>query len=277
MGKAWPALDVHVPACDPELKELVYAELDDFHPTAIHEPEEPAALRVFFSSAALRDAARRGLGDAFANRLLIQSIDIPDEDWAARSQAQLHAIVVGGLTIAPPWDAAPGSNPIVIQPSTGFGTGHHATTRLMLKALQTLPVEGLRVLDVGCGSGVLALAAERLGARETLGIDVDYDAVSNARENLSLNVTALPIRFEERDLATLTQLWDIVLANLTGALLERSAVTLSNLVAPGGHLIVSGVMATETSVIPTLEERFALVGTDHEQEWLAAVLLKPRT
>ena len=203
MGKAWPALDIHVPGCDPQLQELVLAELDDFQPTAIQEGEESSPLRAFFASAESRDAAARALAESFRSHLFVAAVDVEDEDWAARSQAQLRAITIGRLVIAPPWDTYEkrGQTPYwcIIKPSMGFGTGHHATTRLMLKALQELPVADRTVLDIGCGSGVLAIAAVRLGARSAVGVDVDPDAIANATENVELNDVGGRVRLEEGD------------------------------------------------------------------------------
>ncbi len=189
MGKVWHALDIHVPACDPQLQDLVLAELDDFQPTAIQEFDEGAPkLRAFFTSSAPRDDAARALAVEFGTHLFVEAISVEDEDWAARSQSRLHAITIGRLTVAPPWE--PGSDPvftIIVNPSVGFGTGHHATTRLVLLALQNLPLERRTVLDIGCGSGVLAIAAAKLGAASATGIDIDADALDNARENAGLN------------------------------------------------------------------------------------------
>ena len=98
------------------------------------------------------------------------------------------------------------------------------------------------MLDIGCGSGVLAIAAIKLGARSAVGIDIDPDALANATENAALNEIGDRVRFEESDFRTMSARADVVLANLTGALLERSAATLGALVTPGGHLIVSGFM-----------------------------------
>ena len=169
--------------------ELVLAELDDFQPTAIQEPDEASRLRAFFTSVGI--ARRRGPRAGRRHSASISSSNrstSTDEDWAARSQAQLRAVTVGRLVIAPPWDAEQRRTspvaPIVIRPSMGFGTGHHATTRLTLKALQDCDLEGKTVLDIGCGSGVLAIAAVRLGARSAVGIDIDPDALANAADNL---------------------------------------------------------------------------------------------
>ena len=110
----------------------------------------------------------------------------------------------------------------------GFGTGHHATTRLTLRALQELPLDNKTVLDIGCGSGVLAIAAVKLGARSAVGIDIDPDALDNASENAGLNDMGDRVRFEEGDFREMTLRADVVMANLTGGLLERSAEALGD-------------------------------------------------
>jgi ribosomal protein L11 methyltransferase len=275
LGKTWPALDIHVPGCDPQLQELVLAELDDFQPTAIQEPEEAQTLRAFFASAAARDAAAGRLGAEFGIHLFVESIDVGDEDWAARSQALLRAVTIGQVIVAPPWDipetAVANSRVVVIQPSMGFGTGHHATTRLTLKALQSIDLNDRSVLDIGCGSGVLAIAAVSLGARSALGVDIDPDALANARENAGLNLVAQTTRFDERDFRDLSTPADVVLANLTGALLEKSAAKLAELVTPGGYLIVSGFMASEGEVVPALGRFLTLQEVEQEDEWRCAV------
>ena len=277
MGKAWPALDIHVPSCDPQLQELVLAELDDFQPTAIHEPDDTSRLRAFFSSAQSRDAATRALRTSFGNHLFVEALNVEDDDWAARSQAQLRAITIGRIVVAPPWDMR--SDPlstVVVRPSMGFGTGHHATTRLMLRALQELPLDNLTVLDVGCGSGVLAIAAVKLGAGSAVGIDIDPDALENARENAGFNETGDRVRFEEGDFREMTIRADVVMANLTGGLLEQSADALATMVASGGFLIVSGFMDGEkAAVVPALEELVRVLTVAQEEEWLCAVFTKP--
>ena len=280
MGKAWPALDIHVPSCDPQLAELVLAELDDFQPTAIQEPDEASRLRAFFTSTESRDAAARALAASFGTHLFVEILSVEDEDWAARSQEQLRAITVGRIVIAPPWDM--GSDPlftIIVKPSMGFGTGHHATTRLMLRALQQVPVANQTVLDVGCGSGVLAIAAIKLGARSAVGVDIDPDALANATENAALNEIGDRVRFEESDFRTMSEPADVVMANLTGALLERSAAKLGALVvAPGGTLIVSGFMQTEADAVTSALNTVAdLESIAQEEEWMCATYRSRQT
>jgi ribosomal protein L11 methyltransferase len=278
LGKAWPALDIHVPSCDPQLQDLVLAELDDFQPTAIQEPDDTSRLRAFFTSAESRDAAARALGTSFGSHLFVESLNVEDEDWAARSQEQLRAVTIGRIVVAPPWDM--GSDPlrtIIVKPSMGFGTGHHATTRLMLKALQELTLDNQSVLDVGCGSGVLAVAAVKLGARSAVGIDIDPDALDNARENSGLNEISDRVRFEEGDFRDMAVGANVVMANLTGGLLERSAKALAAMVAPDGFLIVSGFMDTEKAAVVSAFERFlTLQAIAQEEEWMCATYCSGR-
>jgi ribosomal protein L11 methyltransferase len=279
LGKAWPALDIHVPSCDPQLADLVLAELDDFQPTAIHEPDETSRLRAFFTSIESRDAAARALKASFGTHLFVETVSVEDEDWAARSQAQLRAITVGRIVIAPPWDM--GSDPlftIIVKPSMGFGTGHHATTRLVLRAVQQLQIANQTVLDIGCGSGVLAIAAIKLGARSAVGIDIDPDALANATENAALNEIGDRVRFEESDFRTMSAHADLVMANLTGALLERSAATLGALVTPAGRLIVSGFMQAEADAVTSALNTVAdLDSIAQEEEWMCATYRSRQT
>ena len=183
--KAYPALDIRSGDYD-----LVYAALDDLAPTAIEERED--CLRAFFGSGAARDLALQELGPQFD----VRPVDVPDEDWARRSQQHLAAVRVGRFLVTPETpDMIPDPRPdpllgptitLCIRPSMGFGTGHHATTRLCLAALQTLDLEGKVFLDLGTGSGILAIAACCLGAR-AIGLDFDEDAIQSARENVTLD------------------------------------------------------------------------------------------
>jgi ribosomal protein L11 methyltransferase len=151
----------------------------------------------------------------------------------------------------------------------GFGTGHHATTRLCLAALQTIELNGKSVLDVGTGSGVLAIAAAHLGAARVLGIDNDPDALKSARENLVLNPDAGRTVFELADLGEYTlPAVDVVTANLTGALLTRAAPLLLAALCPGGILIVSGLLTLERRDVSRTFEPAAIVWEQEEDGWV---------
>ena len=272
-----PALDLQfqaAPADNPLLRDLVAAALDDFYPAAIHELDD-GNWRVFFADRAGRDAAAAHLARAFASGLRASSVDVPDEDWARRSQQSLRAVAVDRLIVAPPWDVPrDGSLPvIVIEPSTGFGTGHHETTRLCLRLLQRLDLRGARGIDVGTGSGGLALAAWKLGAAEISAVDSDADALENARANVARNGGSAAIDIVPEQLATLRlPPADVVLANLTGAVLVRHADVLAALVRGGGSLIVSGFAPADGRVIKLAFKDFTTVAEEREGEWGALSL-----
>ena len=289
--RSYPAIDLHFPPRAPHLTDLLSAVLDDLGPSAVHETgdDDRPAWRIFFATPESRDRAAETLATAFAAvGLVLAPIEVPDDDWATRSQRDLRAVRVGRVIVAPPWDTpaerlAPGDNPIVIviQPSTGFGTGHHETTRLCLALLQEIDCAGLRVIDVGTGSGILALAAAALGAREVDAVDVDPDAVRSARENIALNARLAAgaggarVRVAVGDVREPRAPADLVLANLTGGLLASSAEQLASLARPGGRLLLSGFQAHEVDAV-----RGAFAGVcrvvcrRHEGTWEALLALK---
>jgi ribosomal protein L11 methyltransferase len=281
--RSFPALDLHFPTGNPVLVDIVTARLDDCSPTAIHETGTDAApsWRVFFADIDTRDDAARALAPFAGDGLALAAIDVPDEDWAARSQAALAAVRVGRIIVAPPWDVPPAGSidardrVIVIKPSMGFGTGHHETTRLCLRLLQEIDVGGRSVLDVGTGSGVLSLAAVALGARHAHGIDIDVDAIASAEENRSLNAGSERVSFTVGGFETAPKAADIVTANLTGALIAAKAAALGRFVGPDGVLIVSGFQPHEADAVLTALANVHLstvVRRDAEGEWEAAVL-----
>ena len=257
--RTWPALDLQQADAD----DLIQAFLLDFNLAAIEDS------RFFFHTSTDRDRAAAALRAHFP-ALSLSVIDVPDEDWALRSQAALHATTVGALTISPPWDSKPGD--LVIQPSMGFGTGHHATTRLCLAALQQLDLRGRSVIDVGTGSGVLAIAARRLGASGVLAIDDDPDAIAAAEENVALNGESR-IALEVGDLASskIGQ-FDVVVANLTGGLLVASAGRLQEFAARGGDIVISGFLEPEREEVLAAFSASDAVRIAQEDEWVCAVL-----
>lgn len=295
MRRIWAALDIvsRSALTDSQTWDLIVAAVTDFDVAAIDED----ASRVFFHTSETRDRAAVLLRQEFPD-LTITAIDVPDDDWAARSQASLKAIQVGDIIVAPPWDVPPepkfgptddsaratrsdvGRNfssgatmTIIIQPSMGFGTGHHATTRLCLAHLQKITLDGRSALDVGTGSGVLAIAASRLGAAPILAIDDDPDAIESARENVGLN-RGVEVTLGTMDLRRATlRPFDLVLANLTGALLTAAAATLVQLTARNGRLILSGFMEHEERGVMEAFASCEVERRSQEDEWVCVTLI----
>jgi len=283
--RTWPALDIQQADDD----DLFQAFLIDFNLAAVE------GSRFFFHTVDDRDHAAAALRVHFPG-IETQSIEVPDEDWAARSQAALRAVTIGALTIAPPWDVegrltpGPASNggvssyvgagfrqpsTIVIEPSMGFGTGHHATTRLCLAALQRVDVRGRSVIDVGTGSGVLAIAARRLGAIGVLAIDDDPDAIAAAEANVALNQESrIAIEVADFRAATIGR-FDLVIANLTSAILIASAERLMSFAISGGRLALSGFMNHEEREVLRAFERCALDSRAQEEAWVCVSLIAP--
>jgi molecular chaperone DnaJ len=277
--RLWPALILSFSSGTLDLvplQDLVAAELDGRDVLAIDERDD-GTWQVCFRNHDERDAAAAALDENLTSRgLVLAEADIDDGDWATRNQAALTAVRVGSIIVSPPWDPlasepTPGATTVVIEPGMGFGSAHHATTRMCLKALVNCGVKGRRVLDIGTGSGVLALAAARLGAASVLGIDIDPDALANARSNAGLNGSPSTVRFEEADFRVAPlEAADIVLANLTGAMLTASTARLLELCTADGSLILSGITSDErASVLATFVGRALLQATNVEDGWAA--------
>ena len=286
-----------MPAPEDDLDGYVTALLSDFNPIAIEDlaelplppgglwdptfppipdpPPTPLRWRAFFHTAGDRDAAHAALAVAFP-ALTLSDVDVADDDWAARSQRALTAVEAGRFLVAPPW-AIPASAGehlvVVIEPSMGFGTGHHATTRLCLRALSAVELKGRSVLDLGTGSGVLAIAAAMAGAATVVGIDVDRDAIDNARHNASLNRTFVPPTFHVADFREHTlRSADIVVANLTGGMLRSAADGILALVARGGTLLVSGFDESERAEVHDALGEWKHESVATEDTWVALTL-----
>jgi ribosomal protein L11 methyltransferase len=291
--RTWPAIEVaRLKPAAKDAPDLLQAALVDYRIAAIDESVADQ-WRVFFSTDAERDRAAANLTRQFPD-LTLTPLDVPDEDWVARSQAGLRAVRVGNIIVAPPWDiphtgklkldlSANSSNAaglrrpvvIVIKPSMGFGTGHHATTRLCLGALQRIDLHGTSALDVGTGSGVLAIAASRLGAAPVVGIDDDVNAIQAAEENLTLNRGA-DVTLTTADVRTASPgTFDLVTANLTGGLLIDAASRLRDLAKPGAQLILSGFLRHEEQAVLAAYQGCTVTDRAEEEEWVCVSVQRP--
>lgn len=172
---------------------------------------------------------------------------VPEQDWVRRSQAQFEPIRISGrLWIVPSWATAPdpGALNLVLDPGLAFGTGSHPTTRLCLQWLERTIAGGERVLDYGCGSGILAIAALRLGAGAALGVDVDAQALPAARENARRN--CVDARFIDTETASDFQA-DLVVANILANPLILLAPLLAGHARRDGRIALSGILEAQAA------------------------------
>jgi ribosomal protein L11 methyltransferase len=275
----WPEPPPGGQAGKDEHVERLIAEVDDDRVTAVDEDPGTGATRFFFASARSRDHAAETIRsiDPHAS---VTAIDVSDENWAERSQASITAVRVGDITVAPPWDIpADGTDVVVIQPSMGFGTAHHESTRLCLSLLQEMDVAGKSVLDAGTGSGVLAIAARKRGATIVVAADYDPDAIQSAQENLELNAVegiSLMLLDLGEPAALGVRRFDLVFANLTGAMLQRFARALVERLADGGTLITSGVTADEEDAVVNALADAGLrpASRRQEREWIGTMFTR---
>jgi ribosomal protein L11 methyltransferase len=165
--------------------------------------------------------------------------EIPDQDWNARWREGLTPVRAGRWVITPSWQATGADTELVIDPGQAFGTGHHETTSACLTALDEVPLTGRRFLDLGTGTGILAIAAARRGAH-ALAVDIDPLAVEAAQANAERNGVSLDVRLGDSDVVAGAQ-FDVVVANLDSTTLIDLAGSLAQVVTEDGILIASGV------------------------------------
>lgn len=194
---------------------------------------------------------------------------VADQDWVRLTQSQFDPIPISPrLWIVPTWHTAPDSKAINLKldPGLAFGTGSHPTTRLCLRWLDDNVRGGETLLDYGCGSGILAIAAVKLGAARVDGVDIDAQAVTASRDNAMLNdVSAhfcLPSEFVAGQ-------YDIVVANILTNPLKGMAPLLAGRVRAGGHLVLSGILAEQAEdVMAVYREWFAFDPPTIDEGWV---------
>ncbi|GLV49041.1 ribosomal protein L11 methyltransferase [Thermus sp. LT1-2-5] len=175
--------------------------------------------------------------------------EAPDEDWLEAWRRDLKPALAPPFVVLAPWHAWEGGEiPLVIEPGMAFGTGHHETTRLALMALARHLAPGERVLDLGTGSGILAIAAAKLGA-EAVGVDIDPSVLPQAEENARLN--GVFARFLEGSLEEALPLgpFDLLVANLFAELHQAFAPRYGEALAPGGRLLLTGILKEKAPLV----------------------------
>ena len=270
-------------------------ELTDEGLGARIDPSRPAIVRAYLPArdpAALERAVAdttEALGhlQAFGLRPIgeLQTRLVDEADWAEAWKQYFPVMRIGRrLVIRPTWRRhrrAPDDVVLALDPGMAFGTGLHPTTRLCLAAIETLAdrgqLDGAHVLDVGCGSGILALAAVRLGATDALGLDTDPIAIEATLANAKRNRLRRRIDAHLGSLPARGGPYDVVLANLIAGVLVPIAPLLHDAVRPGGIIVASGIFIDRERDVRVAFEAsgLQLVGRLDEGEWVALEAVRP--
>lgn len=302
----WGVMDIRDPAMSRAMSEdLRNAEYWDSPDLERQLAQTPGASIYFEEGPAGEEEARalqellekwnRGgpgtgglpVGNGLAGCLKVSRTVVDDADWKDKWKAGLKPVAVSDhITVSPPWidyEPADGEQVIWIEPGMAFGTGAHETTSLCASLLDRCisaagDKEKLKIMDVGCGTGILSIMARYLGAGEVLGIDIDPEAVRTARENVAKNLCtdgsgrASGIEIREGDLTRgVSYRADIIVANLLAPLIEALTPDAAAHLSAGGVYIVSGVLVSqEKEVTEALEESgFTVEITREKNQWCA--------
>ncbi|GGY72179.1 50S ribosomal protein L11 methyltransferase [Pseudoduganella plicata] len=233
-----------------------------------------ALTDVDADQAAIVVEAAAAIGLAAAPAFTTRKVD--DEDWVRLTQSQFEPIHIGrNIWVVPSWHEAPDANALILEldPGLAFGTGSHPTTKLCMEWLEAHPAPQQSVLDYGCGSGILAMVARKLGATKVAGVDIDPQAIESARDNAARNKVEDIEFFVPEDFAQSAHAdarFDIVVANILSSPLKLMAPMLSGRVADGGALVLSGVLARQAEEVAAAYAPFIKLSVWAEHEgWVA--------
>lgn len=260
-----------------EKYELVFAALSDFEFLGIEEKKDE--LAVTFRSSYWNDEIMEQVNEALLEYNLEYELSVADsiieKNWNEEWEKHLEPIIVSDrLAITPSWKKNELTHPILIEinPKMSFGTGHHATTRLMCKLLEKNIKAGSKWVDAGTGTGVLAIAAVKLGAKSCFAFDNNKWSVENAAENFELNRCADKIELHELDIDEIKiPECDGIAANLFINLVLPSFPKFNNALKPDGNLLISGIMIYDRDAVESEAKKngFYLDEFVTEDEWIA--------
>lgn len=229
---------------------------------------EQSLIRALFADEAQADAALAALlaAEALPDLHSVEQHAVEDQDWVRLTQSQFQPVSIdGALWIVPSWHEPPITDAPVIRldPGLAFGTGTHPTTRLCLEWLVRHRPTGQRVLDYGCGSGILAIAAAKFGAHEVVGVDIDPEAVSTAAGNARANDVQLRTGLPD---AVADERFDLVLANILSAPLKLLAPALAAHAKPGAPLVLSGILDRQAQELIEAYAPYAALTVDQSRD-----------
>jgi ribosomal protein L11 methyltransferase len=242
------------------------------------EPGAPTSDAVLLVASFADDAAAQTAIEGLAPRDARLTHVVGDE-WLDAYKKYFKVTPLGErLVIRPSWEPyTPAAHEVVVtvDPGRAFGTGTHESTRLLMQALDRRVRGGEQVLDVGCGTGILAICALALGAEAALCVDVDPDAVEVTRENAELNQVRERVRAATTPIEQVEGRYPIVLANIQANVLVPLAEPIAARVAPGGLLLLSGILIGQENDVLAAYPGFSLEDSPKEGEWIALILRAP--
>jgi ribosomal protein L11 methyltransferase len=268
----------------PEDAEAIGAELFDLGATGVEERDATTldksaapgkvTLVASFSTKADAEAAIAALDAELSPRYE----EVVGDAWRDAWKEHFRPFsIAAGLVVRPPWEVyepKDGERVLELEPGRAFGTGLHETTRLVAKAIEehASAIAGATVLDVGCGSGILALVALALGARRAVAIDVDPDAVAVTRENAARNALSERVEASTTPVSEIGVTAPLVLANIEARTLVPMARELEACVAPGGLLLLSGILVTQKDDVRAAYPDLDLEAAPPLGEWVLLAL-----
>lgn len=256
-----------------ENMEILTAVLTEQGFTGFEEGDE--LLRAYIPSGDYQEGSMETL--AAQMQFSFTRMGIEETNWNQVWESNFEPVMVDDfLFLRAAFHAPqPAAMEIVITPKMSFGTGHHATTYMMVQQMRTLDLQGKKVYDFGTGTGVLAILAEKLGAADVLAIDNDEWSTRNAEENCQINGCS-KIRLRQASDPGGEQGFDIILANINRHVIEANMPGLFNALKPGGHLLLSGLLATDEADITAqaIREGFRVVRVMERNNWLSIILLR---
>ncbi len=249
------------------------------------DPDEPVIVRAYLSEEVADAGARRAIEEGLWHLSQIWDVipeptfrSIPDQDWTSGWKARVPTLHLGRrIVIKPTWRGyAPAEDEIVLEmdPGLAFGTGLHPTTQLCVGATEDLIRSGDRVLDLGTGTGILALIAVRLGADSVLAVDTDENAITAARENLRANGALGTVELLHGSLADVEGRYDMILANILAPVITAMAEAgLASRLRPGGTLIASGILNDQAAAVKKAlaANGLRVTACRTRQEWSALI------
>ncbi|MFO0667999.1 MAG: 50S ribosomal protein L11 methyltransferase [Polyangiaceae bacterium] len=239
---------------------------------------DKVTLVAAFSSKGDADEAIAELGNS---ELVARYEEIVGDAWRDAWKEHYRPFAIApGVVVRPPWEtyeAKPGEHVLELEPGRAFGTGLHETTRLVARSIREHEKElaGVTVLDIGCGSGVLALIALVLGAKDAVAVDIDAESIEVTKENAQRNHLDARIDASTTDLAAVSLVSPFVLANIEAKVLIPLASEIARHVAPGGLLFLSGVLVPQRDDVRAAYADFELLSSPELGEWTLLALRKP--